>query len=202
MIVLQNQIIITNDFEDCVRSLQELVPPHNFTHIMRDEFKIEDAKEAIQKAYITTKEPKLLVLSAKRFNIYAQNALLKILEEPPSKSFFMLLAPGKSTFLPTILSRLPVVTLQEKMHEELEFDDFDLEKLYNLVQEKKRASKSEAKAIIKAMLRYALKKKFPLSKRELEYFSDAIKLIELNSNVANVFISAGLILLTHKKRKR
>ncbi len=202
MIVLQNQIIITNDFEDCVRSLQELVPPHNFTHIMRDEFKIEDAKEAIQKAYITTKEPKLLVLSAKRFNIYAQNALLKILEEPPSKSFFMLLAPGKSTFLPTILSRLPVVTLQEKMHEELEFDDFDLEKLYNLVQEKKRASKSEAKAIIKAMLRYALKKNFPLSKRELEYFSDAIKLIELNSNVANVLISAGLILLTHKKRKR
>ncbi len=202
MIVLQNQIIITNDFEDCVRSLQELVPPHNFTHIMRDEFKIEDAKEAIQKAYITTKEPKLLVLSAKRFNIYAQNALLKILEEPPSKSFFMLLAPGKSTFLPTILSRLPVVTLQEETQEELEFDDFDLEKLYNLVQEKKKASKSEAKAIIKAMLHYALKKNFPLSKRELEYFSDAIKLIELNSNVANVFISAGLILLTHKKRKR
>lgn len=202
MIVLQNQIIITNDFEDTAHSLQDLVPAHNFIHIMRDECKIEDAKEAIQKAYITTKEPKLLVLSAKRFNIYAQNALLKILEESPPKSFFVLLSPSKSTFLPTILSRLPVKMLQEEVQEELEFDDFDLERLYTLVQEKKRASKSEAKAIIKAMLRYAMKKNFPLSKRELEYFGDAIKLIELNTNVANVFITAGLILLTHKKRKR
>ncbi|WDP88994.1 MAG: DNA polymerase III subunit delta' [Desulfobacter sp.] len=38
-------------------------------------------------------------------NVQAQNGLLKVLEEPPEKTFFILLAEGTSTLLPTILSR-------------------------------------------------------------------------------------------------
>ena len=39
----------------------------------------------------------------------AQNALLKILEEPADYGFFLFLAPSKHNFLPTILSRCHVV---------------------------------------------------------------------------------------------
>ncbi|WP_457553450.1 DNA polymerase III subunit [Desulfobacula sp.] len=47
----------------------------------------------------------VLILNADRMNIQAQNALLKMLEEPPEKTFFILIATSISLFLPTIISR-------------------------------------------------------------------------------------------------
>jgi DNA polymerase-3 subunit delta' len=47
----------------------------------------------------------VLILSADKMNIQAQNALLKVLEEPPGNTFFILAATGISSLLPTILSR-------------------------------------------------------------------------------------------------
>jgi len=38
-------------------------------------------------------------------NVQAQNALLKMLEEPPERTFFILIAGTTSTLLPTIMSR-------------------------------------------------------------------------------------------------
>jgi len=45
------------------------------------------------------------ILGAGRMNIQAQNGLLKVLEEPPAQTFFMLLATETAPLLPTILSR-------------------------------------------------------------------------------------------------
>ncbi|MBP5271624.1 MAG: hypothetical protein ILO43_01475 [Clostridia bacterium] len=42
---------------------------------------------------------------------YAQNALLKILEEPPSYAYFLLLCTSKASLLPTVLSRTAVFSL-------------------------------------------------------------------------------------------
>lgn len=42
---------------------------------------------------------------------YAQNALLKILEEPPSYANFLLLCTSKASLLPTVLSRTAVFSL-------------------------------------------------------------------------------------------
>lgn len=54
--------------------------------------------------------------------IEAQNALLKILEEPPSNTIVVITAAKKEVFLPTIVSRCKVITLQEK-EAELTTDD-------------------------------------------------------------------------------
>ncbi len=203
MIEAKSQIVITSEFEELEESLAAEYPQSTIFGFIRDEFKIEDAKEAMAKAYIASKEQKIIFLAAKRFNIYAQNALLKILEEPPSGSVFILAAPSKTIFLPTILSRLAVTELQESKKETKSyFQKFDLESLFTLATKYKRASKDEAKEIIKQMLRYALDQDFKLSAKELEYFGRAIKLIELNSNVVNVIITAGLILLTHRKKRQ
>ncbi len=45
------------------------------------------------------------IQDAHLMNIQAQNGLLKVLEEPPGKTFFILLADGLTPLLPTILSR-------------------------------------------------------------------------------------------------
>ena len=46
-----------------------------------------------------------LIRHAQNMNVSAQNALLKILEEPPAYAFFILMTENASAILPTILSR-------------------------------------------------------------------------------------------------
>ncbi len=189
----KSQIIISDDFEEIEKEFE------GAKLFRADEFKVEDAKEVIKEAHISTAEPKVLVLLANRYNIYAQNALLKILEEPPRGVSFILVAKSKSTFLPTVLSRLPVQK-RRAAQEVFELESFDLGHLYELA--RGSYSKSQAKAILKGMLRFAARNGFRLSQRELEYFAKGSELIELNSNIANVLITAGLILLQHKKRRQ
>ena len=51
----------------------------------------------------------VLILTADLMNIQAQNALLKMLEEPPEKTFFILIAVKTSFLLPTIISRCRIL---------------------------------------------------------------------------------------------
>ena len=199
---MRSQIVITEDFESFKEELEAQVEPQNLRIIESDEIKVEHAKEAIKEAYITSKETKVIALFGLGYNIYAQNALLKILEEPPLGVVFLLVARSRSIFLPTILSRLPIERREGLEVERISFESFDLERLYELAQQAKSMSKSQAKGVIKGMLEYALRQNFALTPRELDYFDKAIRLLELHSNPANVFITAGLILLTHKKRRK
>ncbi len=197
----KSQILITHDPTAVIEELQEHYTPAQLIIIERDEFKVEDAKEAMQRAYVASSQERFIVLSARKYNIYAQNAMLKILEEPPSNTHFILIVPSKSLLLPTILSRLPLMQLEEGAScEAVHFEEFDLEVLYNLIQKAKEFKKNEAVSVVRGMLEFALRKGYKLSQKELDYFGNAVKLLELNSNPANVFITAGLILLGHKKR--
>ncbi|BCD60139.1 MULTISPECIES: DNA polymerase III subunit delta' [unclassified Nitratiruptor] len=201
MIDGHSKIIICEDFEPVKLQFQEKLESENLAIFEENEIKLELAKEAIKEAFIATKEEKYIVLLGNRFNIYAQNALLKVLEEPPNNVYFILVSKAKSTFLPTILSRLPVVKIKGESTEPIDLETFDLEILYDLVK-RKDITKAEAKALIKSMLKFALKNGYSLSQREMDYFSNALHLIELNTNISNVLITAGLIVLTHKKRRR
>lgn len=59
--------------------------------------------EAPKKVYI--------IEEADSMNLSAQNALLKVLEEPPESVVFILLAASKASLLPTVLSRCTVLSL-------------------------------------------------------------------------------------------
>lgn len=52
-----------------------------------------------------------IIDSADTMNEQSQNALLKILEEPPGTTFFILIAESKAALLETIISRCVVLTL-------------------------------------------------------------------------------------------
>lgn len=77
-------------------------------------FKIELVREIRSKAYSFPSEAdvKVFILeNAHAMGTESQNALLKILEEPPEYVRFILLCASKSSFLPTILSRSVVYSL-------------------------------------------------------------------------------------------
>ena len=70
----------------------------------------------------------VVVDPADDMNVNAANALLKSLEEPPSRTMFLLVAHSLGALLPTIRSRCQIVRLQPLATEELEavLDGFDL----------------------------------------------------------------------------
>ena len=55
-------------------------------------------------------------------NANAANRLLKVLEEPPKQTYFILIAKDQAKILPTIASRCQVIRLPPLEHEELKRD--------------------------------------------------------------------------------
>ncbi len=71
--------------------------------------KIDAVRAIREKAYILPNEAQYkfyIILEADGMGEEAQNALLKIIEEPPAFTRFILCAASKDAFLPTILSRV------------------------------------------------------------------------------------------------
>jgi len=159
---------VSNDLEKCINELEY------DEKIVVDEFKVEHVKELKNISYLTSKKKRVILIAAKKYNIISQNALLKILEEPPKNSEFILLTTSKYSLLDTIKSRL---FIEYKFFEKDNKLDIDLriinnETIFDLLQ--KNLQKDEIKAII-----YELVNKKVFSK-ELEVLSNAIKMLELN----------------------
>jgi len=199
-------ILITEHFEErSLEMMQELLPLRSVRFVC-DDFKIEDAKEVIAEAYKSEEKPKTLILGAKSFTIPAQNALLKILEEPPRNIVFVLMAPNKSTFLPTVRSRLSlsVESVQkERMALNIQLSSLDLNGLFSFVKEHERLKKHEAKEIIEALLYQASSvERVPLTSVQLEGFDKAFRLIELNARMQSVLVMVLMNFLKEVKRGR
>jgi len=199
-------ILITAEMEERAREIEESRHPLRCITFMRDDFKIEDAKEVIAEAYRSEENTKTLILGAKSFTIPAQNALLKILEEPPRNIAFILLAPNKSTFLPTVRSRLSLKQEHQKITYEtlpITLRNLDLSGLFAFVKEHDRFKKHDAKALIEQLMHQAIHvEKLSLTAAQLEGFEKALRLIELNSRLQSVLVMVLMNFLKEVKRGR
>lgn len=82
------------------------------TYISSDSFGIGDVRSLTEKAYMMPREgsKQLIILSVKSITEEAQQALLKILEEPPVTTVFLFCVPDSLYLLPTLLSRFQKLT--------------------------------------------------------------------------------------------
>ena len=101
-----SRILICKNTEKAKESIGELYASARHLIYEKEDFLLEDAKELVKEAYIAEASLKYLIVFAKNYRVEAQNALLKILEEPPLNIVFILCAASKTAFLPTIRSRL------------------------------------------------------------------------------------------------
>lgn len=92
--------------------------------IEEDRLSIERARMAreIQQMKAVSGLRKVIVLSFDQATREAQNALLKVLEEPTEGTHFFLITPNKGDLLPTLLSRVDVIDVS---HTEEEKDEMD-----------------------------------------------------------------------------
>lgn len=197
-------IFITDRIEERAKEIEEAVQPLRCVMFLRDDFKIEDAKEVISEAYKSEENTKTLVLGAKSFTIPAQNALLKILEEPPRNIAFYLIAPSKSTLLPTVRSRLSVTKEQIVREYEplsIELGKLDLAAMFSFVKENDRIKKHEAKALLEQIVHQAVHiEGMALSTFQLEAIEKGFRLIELNARVQSVLVMVMMNFLKETKR--
>ena len=78
-------------------------------------FHIDKVREIIKDTYVKPNEAdyKIYILgNAQSMNLNAQNALLKVLEEPPAYAIFILTVTNKASLLETVLSRSVVINLE------------------------------------------------------------------------------------------
>jgi len=202
---LNSQVIISHDFDETLEQLEALKTTESIIKIAEEDkaFGVDDAKKVIAKAYITSEELTVIILIAKIFSPIVQNKLLKIIEEPPRNKAFILLTENKSTILPTIRSRLPIVIAsnhQEAFDLGLNISELSLALVYDFVQTHKRTQSKDMLKIIEEIVKEAiLCNTFNLDQKALKLFSDCIKALDMGSPPIFILNTILLKLLARKK---
>ncbi len=196
----KSAILIVNDIDKTLSNLLPFYSPHNIRIIKneeKDEFQILQATQAIKEAYIASNENKYIFLCGNTFRKEAQNSLLKVLEEPPKNVVFIILTNSKSSLLPTIYSRMPYTYMKTSLLKDetsLDILKLDLKDIYMFLKENQKISKNEAKNIVESILLKVNKQDIKLSSSQLDLFSKASKLLELNSRPNNILTTLLLSL--------
>lgn len=199
-------ILIVNDIDEALKDLIQSLPQHSYRIIRneeKDDFLIAQAQQTIKEAYISSNDTKYIILCGNSFRTEAQNSLLKVLEEPPKNIVFIIVTTSKSNILPTILSRMPHKYLKKRIERvDIDFDFFrmDLKSLYQFLKENQKISKKEAKSLIESILFKINSQKIKLTQKELDAFSNAIKLLELNSRPIHI-LTTLLLTVIHRKHR-
>lgn len=120
---LSSALVCTGDGEhpcgECTACHKALNGIHPDVLVYREDAKkkqlpVDEAREIIRNVATIPNEAdvKISVIETEHpLSAATQNALLKILEEPPAYAYFILLCPSKASLLPTVLSRAQVFSL-------------------------------------------------------------------------------------------
>ena len=204
-IALTSQVIITSDIEGTISKLEASRITESFVKIIKeDAFLVEDAKLAIEKAYMASEERTIIILAAKIFSPIVQNKLLKVIEEPPKNKEFIILSPSKSTILDTIKSRLPIIVLNEEKEEEelgLDLKQLSLGAVYEFIQAHKRTDAKVMKHLVERISKEAIaSQNYDLDETTLTLFSNSFQALDVGSPPQFVLNALLLKLLARKKR--
>ncbi len=201
-------ILVCKDLQKAYEKILSECEGKNFKSFIKndqkqsEDFLLEDAKNVVKEAFVAQSETKILILGAKNYNIYAQNSLLKILEEPPRNILFIIVCESKSVLLPTIRSRLLIKELrsdEQKVELDLDLERLTPREIYDFVQKNLRIKKNELKVLVQTIVTEAIiKAKMDFTTKELDYFQELLYLSDLNSRATNILIS--LLLSIYQKR--
>lgn len=121
--LLASALVCRSEDKPCMQCTQchkakEHIHPDIFEHTATggaNSFHVSVVRDVINDVYMKPNEAEFKVYilgNAHCMNASAQNALLKVLEEPPSYAVFILTVESKSMMLETVLSRSVVVSLE------------------------------------------------------------------------------------------
>lgn len=106
--------------EKCPACLKSAAGVHPDIYILdrpEADVRVDDIRELRADAHVLPNESDrkaFVIFNAENMNHYAQNALLKTLEEPPARAVFILTAENRALLLQTVLSRVIVFSIPPK----------------------------------------------------------------------------------------
>lgn len=161
-------------------------------------FGIDDARELTLQAHTRPRaaEEKIFVLRIDFITLEAQNALLKLFEEPPKTSRFLLLVPPDLPLLDTLLSRVEPLRLDVLPASTEVFDAFlaaDLKERMAVIERATKTKDHEWQRSIKSgLIRYLERSPRSRHYRELEFV--ARSLLTRGASNKMLFEHAALLL--------
>ncbi|GAA7091622.1 DNA polymerase III subunit delta' [Helicobacter pylori] len=212
-----NRLIYTDNLEESLEETASLFKRHIkfYTEIIEKDkkviktfnkdFKIEHAKEVISKVHLKHSEPNAFLIAAPSYGIEAQNALLKILEEPPNNVCFIMFAKSPNHVLATIKSRLIKEDKRQKIPLkplDLDLSKLDLKDIYAFLKNLDKEnfdSRENQREKIENLLESVNRHKIPLNEQELQAFDLAIKANSSYYKLSYNLLPLLLSLLSKKK---
>lgn len=193
-------IILTNNFDTEKNLLKNTYNTEQLRIFELEELKIDDAHEVIKEAHIATAQDKIIAIFANSYNNFAQNALLKILEEPPSHILFMLYVNAKNKLLPTIFSRLVSFDKRKKVVLEpfpLDITRLNIPMVYEYIKtiESQNLSSEDGRMLLTRLLNAIAKHNIQLSQSELERFDRSLQCLNTKQSVHFVLLPLLLSLI-------
>ena len=199
---MNSKIVVCEDLEFAKNRILESLDTNLIKIFDKDEIKIDDANSITHEAYISEEKTKYIIIKAKSFNQYAQNSLLKLLEEPPKNIVFILIVRSKSILLPTIRSRLYIEKLKvgsKKIDLGIDLKSMDLSDIFLFLKEHKYEKKDDLKIIVSNLVSIAIRDlKIDFLESEFDMIDKLLVLSELNSRSSNIL--SYLLLLIYRKR--
>ncbi len=210
-----NRLIYTDNLEESLEEAASLFEHHIkfYTEIIEKDkkviktfnkdFKIEHAKEVLSKANLKHSELNAFLIAAPSYGIEAQNALLKILEEPPNNVCFIMFAKSPNHVLATIKSRLIKEDKRQKIPlKPLDLSRLDLKDIYAFLKNLDKEnfdSRENQREKIESLLESVNRHKIPLNEQELQAFDLAIKANSSYYKLSYNLLPLLLSLLSKKK---
>jgi DNA polymerase-3 subunit delta' len=106
----QDEVMIRKIFEDISPDVRVLKIPSG-----RKTIGVEEIRNLRSSAYIKANDldfKAYIIQNCEKMTVQAQNALLKLLEEPPTAVYFFLLCESSTALLATVRSRAPTIRMQ------------------------------------------------------------------------------------------
>lgn len=212
-----NRLIYTDNLEESLEEAASLFEHHIkfYTEIIEKDkkviktfnkdFKIEHAKEVLFKANLKHSELNAFLIAAPSYGIEAQNALLKILEEPPNNVCFIMFAKSPNHVLATIKSRLIKEDKRQKIPLKplnLDLSRLDLKDIYAFLKNLDKEnfdSRENQRERIESLLESIHRHQIYLSEQELQAFDLAIKANSSYYKLSYNLLPLLLSLLSKKK---
>jgi len=103
----QVHLVISSTLETANLPSDLMSPATDVRHVIKDQLGIADARDLVELSSRTSlsSETYSFVIVTKSITTEAQNALLKLLEEPPKNTSIYLVVPHESLLIPTLRSR-------------------------------------------------------------------------------------------------
>ncbi|MDY3113361.1 MAG: DNA polymerase III subunit delta' [Helicobacter sp.] len=198
-------IILVDDPLLSATQMYESNNPQFFKLFKIDKLNIETSRAIIDESYIASDGVKTILIAANSYNIEAQNALLKVLEEPPKDVIFIIFSKAKSLLLPTICSRMPIFKQAKKERIPpfpIAIRDLNLNAICAYVKELEKDYKSGgAKVAIQSLYLDSLSYGIKFTNEESDKFFNAL-LWDKQGQISHYTLLPLLLLVLRRKKEK